>query len=91
MPLGEADSAVSSRKSDEDRWLAEAAQALAEAERLTGLLAQTRWHSDITLAALQAEIMVLRCEVERLRRYRAGERQRDSHSRWLEFSAWTAR
>ena len=81
---------MSSRKSDEDRWLAEAAQALAEAERLTGLLAQTRWHSDLALAAVQAEIMGLRREVERLQRQRGGERRRDSPAGWLEFSAWTA-
>jgi hypothetical protein len=79
---------VSSRTSEQERWLAEARTALAEAERLTGLLAPTRPSCDLTLAALQAEIMGLRREIERLQRDRAGERRREFHPDWMEFSAW---
>ncbi len=78
------------RTSDQDRWLAEAANALAEAERLTGLLALTRPRHDLTLAALQAQIMTLRREIEWLRRERAGERRREFYPQWMEYSVWTA-
>lgn len=79
---------MSSRTSDQDQWLSAAAQALAEAERLTGLLALDRPHDDLALATLQSEIMGLRREVERLQRVRAGERRRDFHPDWLQYSAW---
>lgn len=75
-------------KSEQEQWLAEAADALAEAERLTGLLALLRPRSDLRLATLQAEIIGLRREVERLQRGRAGDRRRDFHPQWLEYSAW---
>ena len=78
------------RKSDQDGWLAEAAIALAEAERLTGLIALSRSRHDLVLAALQAEIMTLRREVERLQRERAGERRREFHPQWTEYSVWHA-
>jgi len=81
---------VSPRKADQDQWLADAANALAEAERLTGLLAVTRFRDESALAAVQAEIMGLRKEVERLRRERIGERRREFDPKWLEYSAWTA-
>jgi hypothetical protein len=61
---------------------------LAEAERLTGQLALSRPRTDLVLAALQAEIMGLRREVELLQRERAGERRRDFHPDWLEYSVW---
>ena len=76
------------RKSQQEQWLAEAVSALAEAERLTGLLAQVQQRTDLSLASLQAEIMGLRFEVERLRREQSGERRRDFDPSWLE-SAWT--
>jgi hypothetical protein len=79
---------VSPRKSEQEQWLAEAANALAEAERLTGLLALGRPRNDLALAALQAEIMALRREIELLQRERAGERRRDFHPDWLEYSVW---
>lgn len=79
---------MSPRKSDQEQWLAEAAKALAEAERLAGLLALAGARDDLALAALQAEIMTLRREVEQLQRDRAGEKRRDFHSQWLEYSAW---
>ena len=78
------------RKSDQDGWLAEAAGALAEAERLTGLLALARSRHALVLAALQAEIMTLRREVERLQIQRAGERRRELHPEWTEYSVWHA-
>ena len=78
------------RKSDQDCWLAEAARALAEAERLTGLLALARSRHDLVLAALQAEIMTLHREVERLQIQRAGERRRELHPEWTEYSVWHA-
>lgn len=79
---------MSPRKPDHEQWLAEAASALAEAERLAGLLALAGARDDIALAALQAEIMGLRREVERLQRDRAGDKRREFHPKWLEYSAW---
>ena len=79
---------MSPRKSEQERWLAEAAKALAEAERLAGLLALAGTRDDLALATLQAEIMTLRREVEKLQRDRAGEKRRDFHPQWLEYSAW---
>lgn len=79
---------MSPRKPDQEQWLAEARSALAEAERLTGLLAHARSRNDLTLAAVQAQIMGLRREIERLQRERAGERRREFHPDWMEFSAW---
>ena len=80
---------MSLRNSDQDQWLADAAKALAEAERLTGLLALTRPRDDLTLAVVQSEIMGLRREVERVQRERSGERRREFHPDWLQ-SAWSA-
>lgn len=80
---------MSPRKSDQEQWLAEARVALAEAERLTGLLAVAQpWH-DLTLAALQAQIIGLRRELERLQRVRGVERRRELHPDWTEYSVWT--
>ena len=74
--------------SEQEQWLAEAADALAEAERLTGRLALSWPQNDATLATLQVEIIVLRCRVEQLQRGRAGDKRREFHPRWLEYSAW---
>lgn len=78
------------RKSDQDRWLAEAVSALAEAGRLTGLIALTDPRHDMVLATLEAEIKSLRREIEGVQRERAGERRRDFHPDWMEYSAWHA-
>ena len=80
---------MSPNTSDQDRWLAEAADALAQAERLTGLLALTRPRHDITLAALQSEIMGLRREIERIQLDRGTERRREHHPDWSKFSLWS--
>jgi hypothetical protein len=61
---------------------------LAEAERLTGLLALGRPRNDLALAALQAEIMGLRREIELLQRERTGENRRDFHPDWVQYSVW---
>lgn len=71
-----------------ERWLTEANEALAEAERLTGLLASERPHRDLVLASLQSHIIALRREIERLKRSDAGERRREFHPNWTENSAW---
>ena len=79
---------MSPNKPEQAQWLAEAAEALAEAERIAGLLALAGVCHHPTLAALQAEIMGLRQEVERLQRERGGDKRRDFHPKWLEYSAW---
>ena len=81
---------MSPRSSDQDQWLADASTALAEAERLTGLLALVRPSQDMTLAAVQSEIMGLRRELAKVQRERAGEKRREFHPEWLEYSAWSA-
>ena len=81
---------MSQRGADQERWLADAAQALAEAERLTGLLALVRPRQDLTLATLQAQIMVLRREVERLQRGGTADKRRDFDPKWMELSAWSS-
>ena len=79
---------MSPRNADQDRWLADAANALAEAEKLTGLLALLRPHSDRELAALQSEIMRIRREIQRLQCRRAREARREFHPDWMTSSAW---
>jgi len=81
---------VNLRTSDHDQWLAEVSSALADAERLTGLLADIGPDHALAMAVAHAEIMGLRQEVDRLRRDRAGERRREFDPKWLEYSAWTA-
>ena len=80
---------MSPRNSDQDRWLADAANALAEAERLTGLLALLQPRNDRELAALQAEIMGVRREIDRFKRERLVERRREYDPDWMKSSAWT--
>lgn len=79
---------MSPRNSDQEVWLAEAADALTQAEKLTGLLAQLQPRNDRELAALQSEIMGVRREIERLQRDRAGEKRREYHPDWMKSSAW---
>ena len=79
---------LSLRNADQDRWLAEAAGALARAEKLTGLLALMQPRKDRELAVLQSEIMGLRRAIEQLQRDRAGERRREYHPDWMKSSAW---
>lgn len=83
-------SAVDPRKADQQQWLAEAALALAEAERLTGMLALGRPRHDLALAALQGEITGLRREIEQLGRMRDRESRRRLHPEWMEYSVWQA-
>ena len=80
---------MSPRNSDQDRWLADAANALAEAERLTGLLALLQPRNDRELAALQAEILGVRREIDRFKRERLVERRREYDPDWMKSSAWT--
>ena len=77
------------REPNQEQWLAAAADALAEAERLTGLLAMRGRSHDLTLAALQAEIMGLRREIDQMRRQALAERPADFHPEWLLRSLWT--
>ena len=79
---------MSPRNSDQEVWRAEAADALTQAEKLTGLLAQLQPRNDRELAALQSEIMGVRREIERLQRDRAGEKRREYHPDWMKSSAW---
>ena len=79
---------MSPRNSDQEVWLAEAADALTQAEKLTGLLAQLQPRNDWELAGLQSEIMGVRREIERLQRDRAGEKRREYHPDWMKSSAW---
>jgi hypothetical protein len=72
----------------QERWLVEASAALAEAERLTAMLALVRPGQDLMLAALQAQIIVLRREVQWLQRERIAEVRSEFHPDWIEFSAW---
>jgi hypothetical protein len=81
---------VNPKKSEQERWLAEAASALAEAGRLTVLLAFRQPRHGIALASLQAEIMTLRREIERVQRDRIGERRREYRPDWTKHSVWPA-
>lgn len=87
-PEREACKQVTVREPNQEQWLAAAAEALAEAERLTGLLAMRGRNHDLTLAALQAEIMGLRREIEQMRRQALAGRPADFHPDWLHKSAW---
>jgi hypothetical protein len=81
---------VNPKASDQHLWLAEALSALAEAERLTGLFAFAQPRQDMVLATLQAEIMTLRREIERVQRARTCERRREYHPDWMKYSVWSA-
>lgn len=89
-PRGEACKQVTAREPKLEQWLAAAAEALAEAERLTGLLATSGQRHDLTLATLQSEIMGLRREIEQMRRQAGAERRADFHPDWLRQSLWTS-
>jgi hypothetical protein len=77
------------RNEEEERWLAETANALACAERLAARLIELRGTADIEPAlAIQAEITVLRSRVEQLERENGGRREYDPN--WMHSSAWAS-
>jgi hypothetical protein len=88
-PEREACKLVTARETNQEQWLAAAAEALAEAERLTGQLAIRAGHDDLTLASLQSEIMGLRREIERMRRKARADHRADFHPDWLRQTLWT--
>ena len=76
------------RNPEQEKWLAEVGSVLAEAERLTGLLALASPRDDTMLAAVQSQIMALRHQVEWLRREGSSDKRRDFDPKWIQMSAW---
>ena len=77
------------RNEEQERWLAESAEALACAERLAARLIELRGTRDIQpVLAIQAEIAVLRDRAEQLERENCGRREFDPN--WMKSSAWAA-
>ncbi len=75
------------RNEEQERWLAETADALALAERLAARLIELRGSSDIEpVLAIQAEIAFLRNRVDQLERENRGRREFDPN--WMKSSAW---
>ena len=80
---------VRARNQVQEKWLAETAEALACAERLTARLVELRGTSDIApVIEIQAEIAALRQRVEQLER-ESGSRT-EFHPDWLDSSAWAS-
>jgi hypothetical protein len=80
---------IKPRNEDQERWLAETANALACAERLAARLIELRGTSDIgPVLAIQAEIAVLRRRVNELEWDRKG--RREYHPHWMKSSAWSS-
>lgn len=77
------------RNEEQERWLAETADALACAERLAARLVELRGTSDIEpVLAIQAEIAILRSRVDQLE-WENGDR-REYHPDWMKSSAWAS-
>lgn len=76
------------RNPEQEKWLAEVGFALAQAERLTGLLASVGRGDDTVLAAVQAQIMGLRQQVEWLRRVSDGGKRSGFDPNWMQRSVW---
>ncbi len=77
------------RNEEEERWLAETAEALACAERLAARLIELRGTRDLEpVLTLQAEIAVLRHRVDQLEREDRGRGDFDPN--WMNSSAWAA-
>ena len=77
------------RNEEQERWLAETADALACAERLAARLIELRGTADIEpVLAIQAEIAVLRDRVDQLERENQGRRDYDPN--WMNSSAWAS-
>lgn len=75
------------RNEEQERWLAETANALACAERLAARLIELRGTSDIEpVLAIQAEIAILRNRVDQLEWENGG--RREYHPDWMKSSAW---
>ena len=77
------------RNEEQQRWLAETAEALACAERLAARLIELRGTRDLEpVLAIQAEIAVLRHRVDQLERENRGRAEFDPN--WMNSSAWAA-
>ena len=75
------------RTEEQERWLAETADALACAERLAARLVELRGSSDLEpVLAIQAEITVLRNRVDQLERENSAPREFNPN--WMKSSAW---
>jgi len=77
------------RNAEQERWLAETADALACAERIAARLIELRGSADLEpVLAIQAEIAVLRNRVDQLERENDGRRDYDPN--WMKSSAWAS-
>jgi len=68
-------------------WLAELAEALEEAQRLTVLLGNERPESD-ELGIMRARIKAVRKELDTLRRAGLGEVRREIDPNWTNLTTW---
>ncbi len=79
---------ITPRNKQQEQWLEETANALAQAEYLTARLMELRGTGDLaSVMAIKAEIAVLRTRVEAMEREGGGAR-REVHPEWSEKSAW---
>lgn len=76
------------RNAEQQSWLKNASKALAEAEQAIGLLASLRPPNDADVAALQAEILVLRQQVEFLLRKQDSSKGRETSPIWTGMPVW---
>lgn len=72
----------------DEQWLAEAAEALADAERLVWSLAGASPDEAAELDEWRLRIALLRCDVARIRAAAINPRPAEDHSKWMNVSAW---
>jgi hypothetical protein len=80
---------IKPRNKEQEQWLADTANALAQAEYLTARLMDLRGTGDLAaVMAIKAEIAILRLRVEAMER--EGDDRREFDPDWSEKSAWCA-
>jgi hypothetical protein len=85
---GKAVDRIKPRNKEQEQWLADTANALAQAEHLTERLMELRGTGDLAAAmAVKAEIVILRLRVEAMER-EGGCDRREFDPNWAEKSAW---
>lgn len=79
---------IKPRNKEQEEWLAETADALAQAEHLAARLMQLRGTGDMaSVLAIKAEIAILRRRVNAMER-EGHQNRREISPNWTEKSAW---
>lgn len=76
------------RNALDERWLAEAARALSEAEKLVWRMTDQSDGREDELDRLRMRIALLRCDVGRAQTGRAAVNRNELYSEWMNLSVW---